>query len=49
MASKADQQARNLVVCCDGTSNEIVGHITNVLKLYRIADKDDDQRIFCRA
>lgn len=37
---------RNLVVCCDGTSNEIVGNSTNVLKLYRIATKDARQRAF---
>lgn len=38
--------ARNLIVCFDGTSNEIGETITNVLKLYRIAEKDDSQRVF---
>jgi uncharacterized protein (DUF2235 family) len=37
---------RNLVVCCDGTSNEIGVNISNVLKLYRILEKDDQQRVF---
>ena len=37
---------RNLVVCCDGTSNEIGVNISNVLKLCRIAVKDDTQRVF---
>lgn len=47
MAEKKETlPVRNLVVCCDGTSNEIVGHITNVLKLYRIAQKNDGQRVF---
>lgn len=37
---------RNLIVCCDGTSNEIGANLTNVLKLYRILEKDDQQRVF---
>lgn len=38
--------SRNLIVCCDGTSNEIGANLTNVLKLYRILEKDDQQRVF---
>ncbi len=34
---------RNLVVCCDGTSNEIGKLLSNVLKLYRIAEKSERQ------
>ena len=37
---------RNLVVCCDGTSNEIGKLLSNVLKLYRIAEKNDQQLTF---
>jgi uncharacterized protein (DUF2235 family) len=37
---------RNLVICCDGTSNEIGVTISNVLKLYRIAEKNEAQRVF---
>ena len=37
---------RNLVVCCDGTSNEIGKLLSNVLKLYRVAEKSDDQLTF---
>lgn len=37
---------RNLIVCCDGTSNEIGVNLTNVLKLYRILEKDDQQKVF---
>lgn len=37
---------RNLVVCCDGTSNEIGELLSNVLKLYRIAEKSDNQLTF---
>src|SRR5262249_10745216 len=27
--------ARNVVLCCDGTSNEFAAHNTNVVKLYQ--------------
>lgn len=37
---------RNLVVCCDGTSNEIGKQLSNVLKLYRIAEKSERQIVF---
>lgn len=37
---------RNLIVCCDGTSNQIGANLTNVLKLYRILEKDEQQRVF---
>jgi uncharacterized protein (DUF2235 family) len=30
---------KNLVVCCDGTGNEISENISNVLKLYRVLRK----------
>jgi uncharacterized protein (DUF2235 family) len=46
MARLPSPAGRNLVVCCDGTSNEIIGNSTNVLKLYRMATKDDRQRVF---
>ena len=32
---------KNLVVCCDGTGNEISENISNVLKLYRVLRKSD--------
>lgn len=38
--------ARNLVVCCDGTGNEVEGNLSNVLKLFRIARKSDAQRVY---
>lgn len=37
---------RNLVVMCDGTGNSVDGDLSNVLKLYRIARKDERQRVF---
>jgi uncharacterized protein (DUF2235 family) len=46
MPDETPAEPRNLVVCCDGTSNEIGVLVTNVLKLYRIAEKDDRQRVF---
>jgi uncharacterized protein (DUF2235 family) len=39
----AEPSGRNLVVCCDGTSNEIGSLLSNVLKLYRIAEKSERQ------
>lgn len=41
--------AKNLVICCDGTGNEIGVTISNVLKLFRIAEKSDDQRVWYNA
>jgi len=37
---------KNLVVCCDGTGNEVEGYLSNVLKLFRIARKSDAQRVY---
>lgn len=38
--------ARNLVILCDGTSNEIDSKLSNVLKLFRMASKSDEQRLY---
>lgn len=38
--------SKNIVICCDGTSNEIGPNISNVLKLFRIATKDEEQHVF---
>ena len=35
--------SRNLIVCCDGTGNEIKENQSNVLKLYRLIQKDSTQ------
>jgi len=32
---------KHLVICCDGTGNEISENISNVLKLYRCLRKTD--------
>src|SRR5438309_10891847 len=37
---------RNLVICCDGTNNQMTGHETNVLRLYRSLVRDDRQLAF---
>ncbi|HBE71527.1 MAG TPA: hypothetical protein DDW52_25555 [Planctomycetaceae bacterium] len=34
---------KNLVICCDGTSNDVTGNPTNVLKLFRMLRRDDSQ------
>ena len=43
---RGDAMPKNIVVCCDGTGNEIKDNISNVLKLFRIAKKNDDQYVF---
>lgn len=45
-ATQPPKSGRNLIVCCDGTSNEIGVNISNVLKLYRMLEKNDRQRVF---
>jgi len=42
----ADLRPRNIVVCCDGTSNEIGVLLSNVLKLYRLCEKSEEQLTF---
>jgi uncharacterized protein (DUF2235 family) len=37
---------KNIVICCDGTGNQVSGNLSNVLKLFRIAKKDEGQRVF---
>ena len=32
---------RNIIICCDGTSNEISENLSNVLKLYRCLRKTE--------
>ena len=34
---------KDIVILCDGTGNEIGANISNVLKLFRVADKDGRQ------
>jgi uncharacterized protein (DUF2235 family) len=40
------RKPKNIVVCCDGTGNEVTGNLSNVLKLFRIVEKDADQRVY---
>lgn len=37
---------KNIVVLCDGTGNEVEGNLSNVLKLFRIAQKNVDQLVY---
>jgi uncharacterized protein (DUF2235 family) len=41
-----DRRGKNVVICCDGTGNQVSGDLSNVLKLFRIASKDDRQRVY---
>lgn len=38
--------AKNIVICCDGTGNEISADLSNVLKLFRVVRKNDTQTVF---
>jgi uncharacterized protein (DUF2235 family) len=40
------RMAKNIVVCCDGTGNEIEANLSNVLKLFRILRKHEKQIVF---
>ena len=37
---------KNIVISCDGTGNEINENISNVLKLYRIVQRNASQVVF---
>ena len=36
---------KNILLCCDGTNNQVSGDDTNVLRLYRVAAKLPGQQI----
>jgi uncharacterized protein (DUF2235 family) len=38
--------AKNIVICCDGTGNQVQGNLSNVLKLFRIVEKSPAQRVY---
>jgi uncharacterized protein (DUF2235 family) len=46
VASIGGRMSKNIVLCCDGTGNEIEGNLSNVLKLFRIAVKNVEQRVY---
>lgn len=37
---------KNIVICCDGTGNQINDQLSNVLKLYRVLQKSNDQLVY---
>jgi uncharacterized protein (DUF2235 family) len=37
---------KNIVICCDGTGNEVEGNFSNVLKLFRICTKSAQQEVY---
>ena len=37
---------KNIVICCDGTGNEIKEELSNVLKLYQLSTRGVDQACF---
>ena len=38
--------SKTIVICCDGTTNQMTGHETNVLRLYRALVRNDQQLTF---
>ena len=38
--------SKNIVICCDGTGNQVEGNLSNVLKLFRIVHKNERQRVY---
>jgi uncharacterized protein (DUF2235 family) len=38
--------AKNIVIFCDGTGNQVGGNLSNVLKLFRIVQKGPEQRVY---
>ncbi len=39
-------EPRNIVICCDGTNNEIKEDLSNIIKLYRILKNDPEQILY---
>ncbi|MDB5344783.1 MAG: hypothetical protein JWP89_3160 [Schlesneria sp.] len=39
-------QPRNIIVCCDGTSNDVTANSTNVLRLFRSLERNESQLAF---
>jgi uncharacterized protein (DUF2235 family) len=37
---------KTIVLCCDGTNNQMTGQATNVLRLYRALVRDEGQLTF---
>jgi uncharacterized protein (DUF2235 family) len=40
---------KNIVACCDGTGNQIERNLSNVLKLFRVCRKNQEQRVYYSA
>lgn len=37
---------KNIVICCDGTGNQVESNLSNVLKLFRVLQKDANQLVY---
>lgn len=38
--------SKNIVICCDGTGNQIEAALSNVLKLFRVLQKNESQLVY---
>ncbi len=39
------KNGKNIVICCDGTGNEYGDNNTNVVKLFKLIEKDQEKQI----
>jgi uncharacterized protein (DUF2235 family) len=46
-AASPESNARNIIVCCDGTANEFREHNTNVVRLYQVLIRDPTRQVAC--
>lgn len=37
---------KNIIICCDGTGNEVNSELSNILKLYQIINKNGSQEVY---
>jgi uncharacterized protein (DUF2235 family) len=45
-SAAAELTGRNIVICCDGTGNQIETRLSNVLKLFRVLKKNENQLVY---
>jgi len=46
LTAEALAMARNIVICCDGTGNQVEANLSNVLKLFRTLERSAEQLVF---
>ncbi|MEJ1935772.1 DUF2235 domain-containing protein, partial [Nostoc sp. NIES-2111] len=46
-AAPAEEQRRNIILCCDGTANEFRRDNTNVVRLYQVLERSPSRQVAC--